>query len=479
MYVYSFVQNQHELEKIEVEVALMRGLPEIKILGMPDQCIKESVQRIRSAFSSQGFSLPTTQQIMINLRPANVKKVSRGLDLAIAMSILSLTNQIEIIPAQLQGQTIYGEIHLDGSVHVPDDLGLNLVFLNIKKIILGRCEQVPSIKYKTIDELKNINKSSWQEGSPHKFNLKRPEIKDIQFSLEQAKVIKIIAIGEHSALLAGPAGSGKTTLLDIINPLLDEPDEKLFLESLRISKYFSRQDFFWRPVFIPHHSATAISILGGGVPPKPGVITRAHGGVLILDELLEFEESVQSALREPIERGYINLSKSYLNKTFPANFLLLATTNLCPCGNYIPNQYNKCRCSSHKLRKYLEKLSGPFLDRFQIFILTRDWQKNPKTVSAQHLWQELVKIRDWVSSQNRKTKKNGYLSWKEIEGDVEDRNDVLLLPEGCSERRKLATLRVAKTLADMELCPKIQLRHLREALDFTYQNYFAVSQVPF
>lgn len=478
MIIYSLMQKQYWLEVVEVEIELIRGLPEIKILGLPDQNIRESIERIKSALSSQGFSLPISQQVIVNLRPSHIKKISRGLDLAIAVGILSLTGQIQLTPESLQGKHLYGELYLNGKVKTPDDLLENLPFLNLNEIVTGKVNQTLTIKHLPLEQLRDIDRALWQQAGLTTQLLRRPKVQDIKFTSAQARLLKVCALGEHSLLLAGPSGTGKTTFVEAVNPLLDELSVEDWRECKRMAKYFSSNEELWRAQVSPHHSATSIAFLGGGVPPKPGDITRAHGGVLILDELLEFDDKVQSALREPIEKGFIHLSRGSQSQIFPANFLLLSTTNLCPCGGFSPQKISRCRCSSMKLRKYLEKLSGPFLDRFQMFSLTDGWLKRQeKTESTKSILEEMEQVRQWTKSSGRHSRDNHKRSVLDLLKDFESAKLVQLIPQTVSERRRLAIVRVARTIADLEQSEKILTKHLRESIEYTFQNYCSLQQV--
>lgn len=247
-------------------------------------------------------------------------------------------------------------------------------------------------------------------------------------------------------------------------------------ESLALARYFGKK-LLWRPIVSPHHSTSAISMVGGGVPLRPGDIVRAHGGVLILEELLEFNLQVQAALREPLERGFINVSRGLQNKTFPARCLALATTNLCKCGEFSPGSQSRCRCSSTQLRGYLEKFTGPFVDRFTCLVLTQDWKTedswNAEAVATTDVLNSCERTREFIRAQRGQRIPNQMLADSEVIKTFED-NVLNFLPVFRSHRRRSSLLKVARTLADIDASEKVQLCHLSDAQDYTYDTFLRV-----
>ena len=218
----------------------------------------------------------------------------------------------------------------------------------------------------------------------------RPSIdKETYFTKEQARLIEVVATGEHSLCVAGPAGSGKTTLTRCIHSVLSDPTPSQYRQSRKMARFMGQQEN-WRPFVAPHHSIPVMSMVGGGSPPVPGEISRAHGGVLLLDELLEFHSYVRESLREPIESQKITVARRGVICQFPADFLLLATTNLCPCGDYVPKKPTRCRFSLARCRSYLDKISGPFLDRFSILSFSHRWRGDFK-VSSKEIRENICK----------------------------------------------------------------------------------------
>lgn len=471
MKVFSFInpklqEQEAELSPVEVEVCLTPGLPVILFLGRADAAIKESEARIRSALLQQGFQLPAAKQVLINLRPNHLKKSSRGLDLAVAACILWETGQLPV-PTD-SPLFIYGELSLTGEVLPPDDLSNIDPSTLHAPLITGPQENLP-IKTAQVHHLRDLANPAYKKGRKQKPIFKRPPIQDWEFPETQAKLLKIIACGEHSALLTGPAGTGKTTCAQQVSSLLRPPDSQLRKDMQKIWKN-QNTDSHWRPMRSPHHSTPPISMVGGGTPPLPGEISRAHGGVLLLDELLEFQVRVLDALREPIESGSISISRKGSSQRLPADFLLLATSNLCPCSEFVPKQKNKCSCRLLRRRTYLERLSGPLLDRFQILAFIP--RKLKPYVTLKEVFEEVQKAIDFAKERRDQIVANRHLSLSFFDRYEDEFLMTHLLPElGQSRRRKLALLQVARTLADLERQEKIRPRHIHESSQLTLQSF--------
>lgn len=468
MKVRSFIRQGSELVPVEVEINLLPGLPQISFLGLPDAALKESSLRIRSALREQGFHLPQAQQIVVHLKPTHLRKSSRGLDLAVAAAILWETEQLEIPEWLRENPYFYGELSLKGEVVVPDDLpDVELKEDNV--IVTGALETDFPMRFRrlVLRELKELFAPEIREArtEPPKFH--RPVLEVDDFPELAARLITVVAAGEHATLIAGAPGSGKSTVADAISSFLDEPDIVTFQTSQRVARAFGRQ-LTWRPLVRPHHSITPTAMIGGGINPWPGEISRAHGGVLVMDELLEFHPDIQEALREPIETGIISIARGGHVRNFPARFLLLATTNLCPCGEFTPTKnQGRCRCSRTVRARALQRLTGPFVDRFAIFTLTDDWSTKDKPGTRVHRDQ----IRDEVNRAIffRQTKRaqnepNSRLTEAALEKWLGDFQMRFGLPEVLrSRRRRVAILRVARTLADLRESEKISNHDLDEA----------------
>ena len=466
MRIQSYVQDGHQLIPCEVELSLTPGLPKVEFTGSVDASIKESVSRLKNAFHTQNFKWPNKKQVNINVRPAYVKKMSQGLDLAIAIALLYKTNQIKL--PQLKGECFaYGEVALNGSVDAPMDW----VQTDQPHLITGRVKNSSMSFHDTysVESLSDLRAPKFVEAKSLLDYLKRPQVPSLMFSKNAARLLKIVASGEHSLLLAGEPGSGKTTLARSLKYILNPPPFSLFKEIKKISCLF-RNDTSWRPFVYPHHSTPLLSMVGGGFPPFMGEVSKAHGGILFLDEYLEFKSAVQEALREPIERGEICISRRGEGVFFPANFMLVAATNLCPCGHYIPDQPIPCSYSLRRCRSRLEKLSGPMLDRFDIFSLSSSW-KGPLTVSLEDILKDVSQSHEIKQSRKQKVT-NSRLTWSDFEKETDPFILKNILPEYVSSyRRKTAILRVARTISDLSGNKDITIKDVESSLWFTLKPF--------
>lgn len=454
----SLIRDKNKLIPIEIELTLWPGLPGIQFLGLPDQHIKESTLRIKSAIKYAGFQFPQSQQILVNLRPSHLKKTSKGLELAVACAYLKETGQISQ-DFSFENICVYGELTLQGEVLQPDD-----VFelpLGIECLLTGEDRKQESLHFqrKTIARLQDLVMVQQQvsEISADESHLKpvRPtEAIGQIYSEEQAKLISILAVGGHSALLAGAAGSGKTTIAKAVSAFLRMPEKSEFLELKKIHREFG-SDLSWRPVVKPHHSTPIMAMIGGGSVPFAGEISRAHGGILILDELLEFSAQVQESLREPFEEGKMRVYRAGKLSEYPAKAQILATTNLCPCGDWTPQMKNpSCHHSMIKCRSYSSRLSGPLVDRFDILHFHQSI--GSLKVSGQEIFQQVQRAQRFES----------------LPGDLDPMaKSIYEQQDFSSQRRKTAVLRVARTIANLEMSQKIKTHHLKEAMGFSVQTF--------
>ena len=465
MKFFSFVKEGFFFTPVEIQVSLLPGLPEVKFTGLVDMAIKESATRLKSAFKKRGFSWPSKQQIIINLSPAYIKKSSPGMDLGLAATILYKTGQIDLSYYKSSSLYFYGEVDLDGHVLTPKDW--KFLPSKDKNLIIGSLEEE---NYKqnlySVENLKDLFSPKECLAKNWKERLQVPEIPDISFSKPASEVLKICSAGEHPLLLCGSAGSGKSTLAEHIYYLLSEPSQKNFEQSEQILNLSQK----WRAFINPHHTTTPLSMIGGGSPLFLGEISKAHGGMLLLDEYLEFHPKVQEALREPLEKGEIRLVRRGKCMVFPSQFLLVATSNLCPCGDYEPNKPVQCSYSLRRCQSHLDRLSGPMMDRFDLLVFSKDW-KGEKTVSLKNLKHEVEKAKEFRLKSRQQTCPNSHLELKELE-QMLNKELNCLLPENSSHRRKRALLRVARTLSDLKQEEKISSSSLEQALTLTIKNFF-------
>ncbi len=484
--IYSLFQAQpRQLQRVLVEASLSPGLPAVHIMGLPDQAIRESILRVKSALRAQGYKWPRTQQLLINLRPAFVRKKSTGLDLALALAILKATGQLKLPPElQIGGELLaYGELSLTGDCSAPADLNLLALQPEILSTpLLTGQGAPPSFTFphfwvESLSQLKHLKASKAEEDSLHSQKLTPPPLPDLHFPLEALELLKVLATGEHHCLLAGAMGSGKTTLAEALWPLLRPPGPVIQGE-------LSALGLDWRPLASPHHSTTPLALIGGGSPIFPGVIAQAHQGLLILDEFLEFHPRIQEALREPLETGQICISRRGESQSFPSRFMLLATTNLCPCGQLTPGQNLACSYSLQRCRSYFQRLSGPILDRFDILAFSSHWLRAPKHgenshLPLSHILEELDLARQIQDQRGQQERPNSRLELSELRELTDPLTYSELLPEvgGLSQRRLRALLRVARSGADLDQSPLILGPHIEKALPWTLHNFTQLRQL--
>lgn len=481
MKIQSLVRDQDQLVPIDVEINFTAGLPQIQFLGLPDQAIKESIHKIKSAIRAQGFEFPKAQQVLVNLRPNYLKKSSRGLELAVALGILWESGQVKA--PDIQTDLIYGELGLSGEVYEPEDLTVDFDPETDLTVWTGESLHSKAVfSRKILKELKDIYEPSFISAQPRDYEVERPVTGlDLDFPKSQAELLSLIALGEHSLLLAGPAGSGKSTIARTLPSLLSAPTQEEMHVIVRNNKGARDIKHRWRPLVLPHHSTTPLGLIGGGVPPYKGEITRAHKGILVLDELLEFHPRAQEALREPMEESCIRIRRGRYMDEFPAESLVIATTNLCPCGEWVPGARILCGRSLRKCQSYSERLSGPLVDRFQVTFFTQKKETGGRVKGAEIL-DKIEEVRSFrkslVEKDLRFKKVAGFWKFEELAADLPSFYVQELFPkEFSSRRRELATLRVARTLADLEGFEKMQVSNVEQALHLTYHPFESLKRL--
>jgi magnesium chelatase family protein len=456
-----------KLEELSIEIRIQKGTEKFEILGLPDMLIKESVLRVKSAIQSQGFSYPIGRTILVNLSPVSRKKNSFGTDLALAVGILIATKQLS---PKIAEYTLYGQLSLEGDVISPEDIEC-MSFQPERKLITSKSSELFETPFIGLGALGDLREFDVLETNVTQFkvtqDLSEQSLSQEELSAkvteEQARFIKLVAIGGHPVLFAGSPGSGKTTIAKFIGKLRPKAPPKLLKETFLLTKFYG-EDYRGRPVISPHHSSTAISLVGGGATLRPGEITRAHGGTLVLDEYLEFEPKVLEALREPFQEGRIRISRNAGVISFPANCQILATTNLCPCGKWIPGKGLNCQYGIRKCRSHLERLSGPLLDRFQILYFLEHLEKGDKrTVAIGQIKQDIEKVKS--TNSNQTDVENFRKPISEIRSLLDKKAQFEV--EDLVGRRFEATLRVALTLSELRSKAEIGREEIIEAKKYT------------
>ena len=470
---------------IDVEVDISSGLPIFSIVGLPDTSVKESRDRVISAIKNSGFDFPT-KKITVNLAPADIKKEGGIFDLSIALGILASSGVLE--KESFQNMCVLGELSLDGKIRPVKGIlpiVLSLHKFGITQVIVPEknkneacvAKDVNIYPFTNLQDVikflkKEINVATFKQEDIFANNsmLKTSiDFSDIKGQFFAKRATEVACAGGHNMIMIGPPGSGKTMIAKRIPTLLPSMNFEESGESLITN----------RPFRSPHHTTSSVALIGGGSYPKPGEVSLAHNGVLFLDELTEFKRDVLEVLRQPLEDKIVTISRAKHTLTFPASFMLIASMNPCPCGNYGSNK--ECLCSPYQIKKYRAKISGPLMDRIDIQIEVSALKideftsnSNIAVETSKQIKERVIKARNiqYKRFEGRNIYCNAQMGPKEIKKycTLEDKAKVMLHTAieklGFSARAYDRILKVARTIADLNSSCEINAKHIAEAIKY-------------
>jgi magnesium chelatase family protein len=482
-----------EAPLVTVEVHLANGLPAFHIVGLAEKAVQESRERVRSAILNAGFEFPA-RRITVNLAPADLPKEGGRFDLPIALGILAASGQV---PSDaLAGLEFLGELTLSGAVHpvtgiLPavmaasrDEHALFLPAGNLAEASL-----VADARLHPLEHL--LQATAHLSGEQPLANCRAeighrpdygslPDLAEVRGQAQAKRALTVAAAGGHNLLFSGPPGSGKSMLASRLPSILPPLNDAEALEHAAIASIagqpFRPERWRLRPYRAPHHTASAVALVGGGGTPRPGEISLAHNGVLFLDELPEFPRHVLEVLREPLESGYISISRASGKAQYPARFQLVAAMNPCPCG-HLGDPTASCRCTAEQVARYQARISGPLLDRIDIQVQVPTQppevllERQPPTEPASREIRRLVAAAR-ARQQRRQGCSNAVLNngelekWCRLDNASRDFLARAMKSLGLSARAYHRILRVARTIADLAGEERIALPHLSEAVGY-------------
>lgn len=483
---------------VTVEVHMANGLPSFTLVGLAETEVKEARERVRSALLNSGLTFPHNQRITVNLAPADLPKDSGRFDLPIALGILAASGQID--GARLTGWEFAGELSLSGELRavrgalamaaalrasgespalvLPPESAEEAALVSGLKVYRARHLLDVVAQFVPAGQAP-LDVEGWTRAEPAERPQAPayPDLSDVKGQAAAKRALEIAAAGGHSLLMVGPPGSGKSMLAQRFAGLLPPMEAGEALRSAAVASLNGRFDLSrWgqRPTRAPHHTASAVALVGGGSPPRPGEISLADGGVLFLDELPEFPRAALEALREPLETGHITISRAARQAHFPAHFQLIAAMNPCPCG-YLGSRQRHCRCTPDQVARYQGRLSGPLLDRIDLHIDVASL--DPDDLLAAPAGEPTAAVRQRCAVARERALHRQGMANQALHGQQLDAHvglDPAATPFltaaaarlGWSARATHRALKVARTIADLAGSAHVTTAHVAEAVQY-------------
>lgn len=485
---------------VKVEVDVAGGLPAFSTVGLPDSAIKESRDRVTAAIKNSGFYFPQTR-ITANLAPADIRKAGSAFDLPIAIGVMAATNQV--VPTRLENAIVLGELALDGSVRgiqgalpiaiAAKENGIQDLILpaeNAREAAIVEDVNVYSVA-SLAEAAAFLNSEKEISPEPHTRDTDTenapPEtlldLLDVKGQEHVKRAVEVAAAGGHNLIMIGPPGSGKTMIAKRIPSILPRLSNEESLETTKIQSIVGILPsdtplVVTRPYRSPHHTISDAGLIGGGNIPRPGEVSLAHNGVLFLDELPEFRRNVLEVMRQPLEDRQVTISRAAASLTYPANFMLVAAMNPCPCG-FFSDPSRDCKCSQTQIQNYVSRISGPLLDRIDIQVevpavkyaeLADETTGEPSAIvqrrveAARHAQQ--LRFTGTTLHANATMQPRQIREYCKVDAQAQELLRVAINQLGLSARAYDRILKVARTIADLDHNPNIEAVHVSEAIQY-------------